>query len=416
LATRFTCDFHVHSRYTRGASADMTLEQMAAHAKLKGLWLLGTGDFMHPAWFLELKEMLRPAELEGLYEYKGTLFLLTAEVSSFFSQKGRGRKVHSLVFAPSLEVALRIRQRLRRYGSLSLDGVPALSISTHDLLKLLKDLSPEAFLVPSHIWNPLNSLFGARAGFNSLEECFGEDTEEVFALETGLASDPPMSWRQSSLNGKTLISGSDARDPCSLGRKAFLLATPLPFAGIRQAICSRDPEKVLGTLESFPKAGRYYHDGHRGCRVCLSPEEAEALQNLCPVCGRHLSMGVLHRVEELADRPPGEIPPGALPFTRLLPLREILSQVLRMQAETSLVESEYMRLVQAFGNELNVLLDVPLSYLEKVTSPACVQAIAIVRSGRLNQVPGCDGRAGQVVIPRERQEMPRQIPVQISLF
>lgn len=432
MGTRFACDFHVHSRYTRGASAEMTLDQMAHFAKLKGLSLLGTGDFTHPAWFLELKEMLRPAALEGLYEYKGTLFVLTAEVSSFFSQKGRGRKMHNLIFAPSLEAALRIRQRLRRYGSLSLDGVPALSIAAHDLLKLLKDLSPETFLVPAHIWNPLNSLLSAKAGFNSLEECFGEDAAEVPILETGLASDPSMAWRISNLQGKTLLSSSDARDPRSLGREATIFNAPLSFGELRDTLYSRDPQRLLYTLEYYPQVSKYHYNGHRSCRVSLPPQRSQSSlgaeqtpafgqgvitpDNLCPVCGHPLSVGVLQRVEDLADRPAQETPPDAIPFTHLMPLREILSQALHLQSEASLVENEVLRLVQAFGNELNVLLDIPLSYLEKVTSPAVVQAIAKVRSGRIQLVPGYDGRSGQILIPRERHEERPRVSAQISLF
>lgn len=432
MATRFACDFHVHSRYTRGASAEMTLDQMAHFAKLKGLSLLGTGDFTHPAWFLELKEMLRPATVEGLYEYKGILFVLTAEVSSFFSQKGRGRKMHNLIFAPSLDAALRIRQRLRRYGSLSLDGVPALSIASHDLLKLLKDLSPETFLVPAHIWNPLNSLLSAKAGFNSLEECFGEDAVEVPILETGLASDPPMAWRLSNLQGKTLLSGSDARDPRSLGREATVFNGPLSFGELRDTLHYRDPQRLRHTLEYYPQASKYHYNGHRSCRFSLPPQESQSVLgaerppaagressspiNLCPVCGRPLSVGVLQRVEDLADRPAQETPTGAIPFIHLMPLREILSQVLHLQSDASLVEKEALRLVQAFGNELNVLLDVPLSYLEKATSPAVVQAIAKVRSGKVRLAPGYDGRSGQILIPREQPEQTPRAPVQISLF
>ncbi len=395
----------------------MGLEQMARWAKLKGINLLGTSDFTHPAWFLELKEKLRPSDLYGLYEFDGVYFILTAEVSNFFSINGKGRKVHNLLFSPSLETALRINQRLRRYGSLSVDGRPALTNSARELLRIVKDLSPEAFIVPAHAWTPWFSIFGSRSGFDSIEECFGEDTREIFAIETGLSSDPAMNWRVSSLDRVTLISNSDAHSPTRLGREANVYAEPLDFKELLEALKGKDGTKFLYTIEFFPEEGKYHFDGHRSCGVLFSPSESRTHKNNCPVCGKPLTIGVMHRVEELADRPESFIPQDRMPFRRLLPLDEVIAQVLRKQVGTVSVENEYMKLVQAFGSEMNVLLDVPIPYLEKVTSPPLAKAIAHMRQGKVKTTPGYDGEYGKIEIDLEEFEDKREEPaVQISLF
>jgi uncharacterized protein (TIGR00375 family) len=394
----------------------MSLEQMAHWARLKGVHLVGTGDFTHPAWFLELKEKLAPAELEGLYQCQGVLFILTAEVANFFNVRGRSYKMHNLIFAPSLEVALRINQRLRRYGSLSVDGRPALTLSAHDLLKIVKDLSTEAYIVPAHVWTPWFSLFGSRSGFDSIADCFGEDTGEIYALETGLSSDPPMNWRWSALDRITLISNSDAHSPSRLGREANVFAEPTDFPGLRKAMASHDGKKLLYTIEFFPEEGKYHYDGHRLCNVLFSPAESRTHHNICPVCHKPLTVGVLHRVEDLADRPEGFRPPSAIPYRRLIPLEEVIAQVIKRQVGTVAVENEYMKLVQAFGSELNVLMDTPVPYLEKVTTPELARAISLVRQEQVSIIPGFDGIYGKIEIRWKTMPEPVEEAVQIHLF
>jgi uncharacterized protein (TIGR00375 family) len=394
----------------------MSLEQMARWAKLKGVHLVGTGDFTHPAWFLELKEKLAPAELEGLYQCQGTLFILTAEVANFFNLRGRSYKMHNLIFAPSLETALRINQRLRRYGSLSVDGRPALTLSAHDLLKIVKDLSTEAYIVPAHVWTPWFSLFGSRSGFDSIADCFGEDAGEIFALETGLSSDPPMNWRWSALDRITLLSNSDAHSPSRLGREANVFAEPTDFVGLRNAIASHDAKKLLYTIEFFPEEGKYHYDGHRLCNVLSSPAESRTHHNICPVCHKPLTVGVMHRVEELADRPEGFRPPGAIPYRRLIPLEEVIAQVTKRQVGTVAVENEYMKLVQSFGSELNILMDTPVPYLEKVTTPELARAISLVRQEQVSIIPGFDGIYGKIEIRWKTMPEPVEEAVQIHLF
>jgi len=395
----------------------MGLEHMVRWAKLKGISLLGTGDFTHPAWFLELKEKLRSSDLNGLYEFQGIYFLLTAEVANFFQVDGKAHKMHNLIFSPSLEVSLRINQRLRRFNSLSVDGRPALSISALDLLKIVKDISPEAYIVPAHAWTPWFSLFGSRSGFDSIEECFGEDSKEIFAIETGLSSDPPMNWRLSALDGITLISNSDAHSPSRLGREANVFSEKLDFNELKKALRTKDRSRFLFTIEFFPEEGKYHFDGHRFCNVLMSPEESRKHKLVCPVCGKPLTIGVMHRVEDLADRQDGYQPENTIPFKRLIPLDEIIAQVLKKAPESMAVQNEYLKLVQAFSNELNVLLDVPLSFLEKSASLGLVKAISLMREGKVKITPGYDGNYGKIEIPLDEEEKkaPPE-PTQISLF
>lgn len=414
---RFVCDFHLHSRYSRGTSNDMGLEHMARWAKLKGISLLGTGDFTHPAWFLELKEKLRPSDLNGLYEFQGIYFMLTAEVANFFQVDGKGHKMHNLIFSPSLEVSLRINQRLRRLNSLSADGRPALSVSSLDLLKIVKDISPDAYIVPAHAWTPWFSLFGSRSGFDSIEECFGDASSEIFAIETGLSSDPPMNWRLSALDRVTLISNSDAHSPSRIGREANVFSEKIDFYEIKRVLQNKDRSKFLFTIEFFPEEGKYHFDGHRFCNVLMSPEESRKHNLNCPVCGKPLTVGVMHRVEDLADRKDGFQPENAIPFKRLIPLDEIIAQVLKKSPDSVAVQNEYFKLIQTFSSELSVLLDAPIPYLEKMTTLSLSRAIACMREGKVKISPGYDGEYGKIEIDLQGdEEVPQPEPTQISLF
>lgn len=332
----FYADLHIHSRYSRATSRDCDLLHLDLWARKKGIALVGTGDFTHPAWRQELQEQLLPAE-EGLYRLKEAYrlpwdsawpqgeprFLVTGEISSIYKQGGKTRKVHNVLLLPSLEAAEKLALRLERIGNLQADGRPILGLSSHDLLALTLESCPQAVFLPAHIWTPHFSLFGAFSGFDSLEECFGDLAPYVRAVETGLSSDPPMNGRVPQLDALQLVSHSDAHSPQKLGREADVLETELSYPAVKRALETGDG--LWGTVEFFPQEGKYHWDGHRNCGVCLSPREAKALENLCPVCGKPLTIGVEHRVEDLARRQPGEGPAGAKPFVRLAPLATVLA-------------------------------------------------------------------------------------------
>lgn len=403
---RVIADLHLHSRYSRATSRDMDLAGLARWAKLKGINLLGTGDFTHPAWFKELVTALRPAG-EGVYEYEGTHFLFTAEVAAVWSYEGRPRRVHFLLLAPSAEDAARISRELSAFGNLSADGRPTLGISGEKLVEVVRAASPAAAIIPAHAWTPWWSIFGANSGFDSLEEALGKARPEVFAIETGLSSDPPMNWRISALDRVALVSFSDAHSPTRLGREACVFELPeLSYPALVEALRTRDPKKFLFTVEFFPEEGKYHYDGHRACGVVFSPEETKRHGGKCPVCGKPLTVGVMHRVEELADRPSGEKPPGAIPYRSLVPLLEIIAQVLGREPETRAVLSQYFKVVERFGSEFSVLLDVPSSDVER-EFPKLGRALDKVRRGELKIRPGYDGVYGEIKIDlaEESQEL-----------
>ncbi|RLB03830.1 MAG: DNA helicase UvrD, partial [Deltaproteobacteria bacterium] len=346
----FIADLHVHSRYSRATSRDMDLETLARWGRWKGIQLLATGDFTHPLYFAEIKAKLEPAG-EGIYHLKEgerwTKFILVTEVSNIFNQGGKGRRIHTLIFAPSIEVVEKINQTLRRLGKLGADGRPTFTFPVKDLVKMILDISENCLLVPAHAWTPWFSVFGANSGFDSLEECFEEEVKNIHAIETGLSSDPQMNWRLSALDGITLISNSDAHSPNKIGREANAFACPLQYYEITRVIKEKDPLGLLFTIEFFPEEGKYHYDGHRNCNILFSPKETKKHNYTCPVCGRRLTVGVMHRVEELADREEGFVPPKAIPAIHLIPLEEIIAEALGTGAATKGVEREYMRLVEA---------------------------------------------------------------------
>ncbi|MGB9757095.1 MAG: endonuclease Q family protein [Candidatus Bipolaricaulaceae bacterium] len=405
---RVIADLHLHSRYSRATSADMDLPGLARWAKLKGINLLGTGDFTHPAWFRELVTSLRPAG-EGVYEYEGTHFLFTAEVAAVWNHSGRLRRVHFLLFAPGAEDAARISKELGAFGNLSADGRPTLGISGEKLVEVVKGASPKAVIIPAHAWTPWWSVFGSNSGFDSLEEALGRGRSEVFAIETGLSSDPPMNWRLSALDEVALVSFSDAHSPTRLGREACVFELPeLSYPAVLAALRQRDRKRFLFTVEFFPEEGKYHYDGHRACGVVFSPAETRRHGGKCPVCGKPLTVGVMHRVEELADRPPGEKPGSAIPYRSLVPLQEIIAQVLGQAPETRGVLAQYLKVIQRFGAEFPVLLDVPAPDVER-EFPKLGRALEKVRRGELSIRPGYDGVYGEIKINLEE-------PRELSLF
>lgn len=403
---RLIADLHIHSRYSRATSPETDLPHLVRWAKRKGIDLLGTGDFTHPEWLQSLEKTLLP-EANGLARYEGIWFLPTAEVAAIWNQDGKTRKVHLLVLAPSLEAASRINRALSRIGNLAADGRPMLGISAERLVETIWNAAPAAEVIPAHAWTPWFSVFGSRSGFDRLEECFGRHTERIFAIETGLSSDPAMNGRVSSLDRIALVSFSDAHSPSRLGREATLFELPEPsYDGIVAALKARDPARFLGTVEFFPEEGKYHYDGHRACGVVLSPREAIARGNLCPSCGKPLTIGVMHRVEELADRPEGEGPPARIPYRRLVPLDEIIAQALGTGPDTKGVLEEYERLVHNYGSEFRILLDLPAEDLARHTPPQILEGIRKVRAGELKIEPGYDGVFGKVTIPLLTLEQP----------
>ncbi len=398
---RFIADFHVHSKYSRATSRDMQPETLAQWAELKGIKVLGTGDFTHPTYFAELRAKLEPQSNGLLGLIKGanrTYFLLTAEVSNIFSDRGKTRKIHTLIFAPDFDAAERINGRLERMGRLSADGRPIFGFPVRELVKTVLDVSDRCLVIPAHAWTPWFSLFGANSGFDSLEECFGEESKHIHAIETGLSSDPEMNWRLSALDPITLISNSDAHSPSRIGREANVFAGEPNGQEMLEAIRQKDRSKFLFTIEFYPEEGKYHYDGHRACGIVFSPAETKRNNYLCPVCKKKLTVGVMHRVEALADRPVGVMPPGGIPSVHLVPLEEIIAAALEQGVNTAAVEREYQGMISQGGSEFNILLDLSPSDLASFCSPRILEGILRVREGRLRIIPGHDGTYGKIQI------------------
>jgi uncharacterized protein (TIGR00375 family) len=403
---RVIADLHIHSRYSRATSEKMCPKEIARFAKIKGLNLVGTGDFTHPKWLSELQEILVPEWDTGLYKIAGNsessvYFMVTTEVCTVFTFENEVKKVHHVILAPSMEAGVQINDRLLKYGDLSVDGRPTLNMDASHLVEEVMEVSGENMVFPAHVWTPWFSIFGAFSGFDSVEECYQDMTKHIYALETGLSSDPPMNWRLSKLDNFVLVSNSDSHSfwPWRIGREANVFELKrLGYREIVDAIRLKDTESFKFTIETDPAYGKYHWTGHRNCRVALSPQEAVKLGNVCPVCRRELTKGVEQRVEELADRPVGFKPRGVGGFVRLLPLSEIIAAVLGVDSpSTQQVWGVYNLLVGKFGNEYSVLIDASREALGAVVDGKIAEAIIRVREGRIKVVPGYDGVYGQLV-------------------
>ena len=421
---KFITDFHVHSKYSRATSPDMSPGGLWRWSQLKGVKVIGTGDFTHPRWLAELQEKLEPAA-EGLFSLKKKFrpdtvpescktdisFILSAEISCIYRKQDKTRKVHCIVIAPTFDDAMKINKQLSLVGNLSADGRPILGLDAKDLLKIVIRESSEAMLIPAHIWTPHFSVFGAVSGFDSLEECFEELTPHIYALETGLSSDPSMNWRLSALDSLTLISNSDAHSPRKLGREANILETEISYASILSALKTR--KGFSGTIEFYPEEGKYHADGHRDCGVCLSPEETIRHNYLCPVCGRKVTVGVLHRVVKLADRQDGFRPEGAPSYRSIIPLEEIIAETRNVGVNSKAVEKVYTTLIEDHGNEFRILLEVPVEDIEASGFPRIAEALARMRENRIYIAAGYDGEFGKIKIFEEvkRKEVRGQEPL-----
>jgi DNA helicase-2/ATP-dependent DNA helicase PcrA len=412
---RLVCDLHLHSKYSRATSKDMDVDNLSLWAQRKGIAVVGTGDFTHPLWLRELRAKLQPAE-PGLFRYGQTRFLLTAEVSNVYAQDGKLRKVHSILLSPSFEVCERIQAVLGRFGNLLADGRPTLTISCAKLVEYVMEVSPDCMVIPAHAWTPWFSVFGSQSGFDDLESCFGDQLPHVRAVETGLSSDPPMNWRCSFLDRVTLVSFSDAHSPSKLGREATVLDCELSYRAVVEALRAG---RVAYTIEFFPQEGKYHYDGHRACGVRWPPRTTREHGGRCPRCGRPVTVGVLHRVESLADREEGARPPGRPGYRHLIPLEEVLAEALGQGLGTSRVRDEYLKLVGRFGDELRVLEEVSLDDLGRATHPKVVEGIRRMREGRVYIEPGYDGEFGRVHLfedtPAEAASWSAD-PAQMSLF
>ncbi len=397
---QFVADFHLHSKYSRATSHDMDLESLDKWAKIKGIKVLGTGDFSHPEWFKQLQEKLEPAE-PGLFKLKQggeTRFILTNEISCIYSKNNRVRKIHVLIFAPSFAAVEKINVQLGWIGNIRSDGRPILGLDAKELAKIVLGSSEDCLVIPAHAWTPWFSIFGSKSGFDSIEECFDEYSKYIYAIETGLSSDPAMNWRLSALDKITLISNGDSHSPPKIGREANVFDTELSYSGIATAIKNKDPKKFLYTIEFFPEEGKYHFDGHRTCFVKLSPQETKKYKGICPVCGKPLTVGVLSRVEELADRPEGFVPPSTIPFKSLVPLQEIIADVKNLGVAAKDVDKEYRNLIENFGSEFNILLNASKEDLRKAASADVAEGILRVREGKVTREPGYDGVYGKIKV------------------
>lgn len=417
-AMRFYADLHVHSRFSRATARECNLNHLALWAARKGLHVVGTGDFTHPQWREEIHSILVPAEpgLWRLQEGRGpdpatalppscrgrtVRFVLTTEIATIYKQEGRTRKVHHLILVPDFDGAERLSARLARIGNLRADGRPILGIASRDLLEIVLECGEECVLIPAHIWTPWFSALGANSGFDDLAECYGDLTPHVFALETGLSSDPPMNWRLSALDRFRLISCSDAHSPARLGREATVFETSLAYPAMIHAL--RTGEGYGGTVEFFPEEGKYHLDGHRQCGRCLEPAETRRCDGRCPACGLPVTIGVLHRVEDLADRPEGAHPPGASAFWSLIPLSEIVAELLQVGPESRAVERVYQELLAQFGPEIELLQDIPTDDIRRRGQILLAEALDRMRQGRVLRQAGYDGAYGRIRLFREEE-------------
>ena len=412
MLMKMIADLHIHSRFSMATSKEGTPENLDFWARKKGISLIGTGDFTHPVWREELKERL-VSEGNGLYrlrdEYvkeesrkfpgEGTRFVVSGEISSIYKKNGKTRKVHNVILLPGLEAADAMAQRLEKIGNIHSDGRPILGMDSHDLLEMMLDVCPEGILIPAHIWTPHFSVLGAKSGFDSVEECFEELAPYIHALETGLSSDPAMNWRISKLDRYQLVSNSDAHSPSKLGREANLLDIDCSYEGLYRAI--QTGEGLEGTVEFFPEEGKYHFDGHRKCGVSLSPVEAERLGGICPVCGKKLTMGVDHRVEQLADRAEGFVKKDGKKYESLVPLPEVISTCMGYSAASKKVQGCFEQMIQTLGTEFDILRNVPSEDIKSCAGERIAEGIENVRTGNVKRIPGYDGEYGKIELFEE---------------
>lgn len=394
---KFIADLHIHSKYSRATSKNMDLPNLAHWAKIKGIDLLGTGDFTHHLWLDHLKAVLKPTG-NGLFTHNDVHFMLTAEISSIYSKNNRCYRIHNLIFAPSFETVDKINNALSKIGNLRSDGRPILGLDAAKLARIVFEIDSNCMLVPAHIWTPWFSLFGSKSGFDLIEDCFEEQAKNIFALETGLSSDPAMNWRVSALDNFSLISNSDCHSPQNIGREANVFDCELSYFEIRDVLKTKDKKRFLYTIEFFPEEGKYHFDGHRNCKVKLSPWQTKNHKGLCPKCGKTVTVGVTNRVESLADRPEGFVPNNSIPFKNLIPLDEIIAEALGVGKTSKRVVQAYNEAILKLGNEFDILIDKSESELLNGLPERIAQGVLKVRRAECVIDPGYDGEYGTINI------------------
>ncbi|MEN3013279.1 MAG: endonuclease Q family protein [Endomicrobiia bacterium] len=395
-------DLHIHSRYSRATSKDMNLSEITRWAKLKGISVIGTGDFTHPGWLSELKNNLIQVS-DSTYQYNGVYFLLTGEISNIFNRNGKNYRIHNIIFMPDFESVEKLNRILQNYGDLVVDGRPVLSLDCISVVEIVYSITENALIVPAHAWTPHFSIFGSLSGFDSIEECFGKYANYIKSIETGLSSDPKMNWRLSKLDKITLLSNSDAHSPQNLGREANVFNFDMEkisdlYKEIISTIKNKDKNKFLYTIEFYPEEGKYHYDGHRICGVCWSPEETKKHNGICPVCNKKVTVGVLNRVDQLADRAKGIFTDEFIPYKNLIPLMEIIADALGSGKNTQKTLNEYYYITTQVGTEFDVLLKMSQHELQSKINPKIAEGIIKVREGEVDIFPGYDGEYGKINI------------------
>ena len=387
-------DLHIHSRFSRACSKEITIDNLEKYARIKGLNLLGTGDFQHPKWIQELKSKLTEDDKGILRTKTGFPFLWQTEISLMYTKNNKGRKIHNVILAPNGEVVKQITDALLKKGRIDYDGRPIFGFTSEELVDMLISISDKCIIIPAHTWTPYFGIFGSMSGFDSVEECFGDKSKYIYALETGMSADPAMIWRLSKLDKYSVVSFSDMHSfwPWRIGREATIFDIELSYNNIFKAI--KDKKGLAGTIETDPGYGKYHFDGHRNCNVCMNPSETVKNKGICPKCGKKLTIGVLHRVDELADRPEGFVPKNALPFKKLIPLSELIANIYDLGITTKRVWEIYNKLIKEFSSEINVMLNADEGALKKIVHPLLAEAIINNRKGKIEVNPGFDGNYG----------------------
>jgi len=417
---KFIADLHIHSNYSRATSKNLIPEFLDYWARIKGITVIGSGDFTHPKWLKELKDKTEPAE-PGLYKLKRIFskssnhhitpasnqevrFVLTSEISTIYKKGDKVRKIHHLIFAPDFETAESIQTKLIKIGAnINSDGRPIIGIDSRDLLDLTLNISNKIFFVPAHIWTPWFSVLGSKSGFDSISECYADLSGHIYAVETGLSSDPPMNWMCGSLDPYTLISNSDAHSPEKLGREANLFDTDLSYDSMINALKSKDMQKFLGTIEFFPQEGKYHFDGHIKCGICWDPSQTRKNNGICPVCGKPITVGVMNRVLQLADRDMATVNENRPQFYSLIPLKEILSEITGVGSQSKRVSVEYNSLIRQVGSEFDILLNLPIDELKNLSDERLGEAIDRMRKGKIFIEEGYDGQYGRITVFKKNE-------------
>ena len=427
---KFYADLHIHSHYSRATAKNLDLENLYLWAQLKGIHVVGTGDCIHPQWLKELEEKLEPAE-EGLFKLKTKYskaidhevpaacrgivrFMLTVEISNIYKRLDKVRKVHNLIWFPSFAAAKKVQAKLGAIGNIKSDGRPILGLDSRDLLEIALQADPRNLFVPAHIWTPWFSALGSMGGFDRMADCFADLTSHIYAVETGLSSDPLMNWRLKQLDPFILISNSDAHSPSKLGREANIFNTDLSYGGIANALKDHKDKGLVGTLEFFPEEGKYHYDGHRNCQVRWHPTETIKHKGLCAVCGKGVTVGVMARVEELADRPEGVKSPRARPYKSLIPLPELISVAKNIGSSSKAVQAVFQNMLATIGNEFYILCDAEIAEIKQCAGGVIAEGVSRMRQGKVEIAAGYDGEFGAIKIFSDQER--KAIDQQLALF